>query len=124
MADLITRDEMALVLDEPLSDERFAALYALGMRVVRSGFRGDVDALDPTDADIVAGVLFGVMARILSNPKGARQLVGGPASVTFGGSDAEVAAIFTLTDSERVDLATVASGGLTGRRAFTIRPGA
>ena len=123
MAQLITREELALVLDETISPERFDALYRLGLRVVATGY-ADPESATGRAAEIVSGVLFGVLARILSNPKGARQLVGGPASVTFGGSDVEVAAIFTLTDQERADLADAANTtGLRPSGAFTIRPG-
>jgi hypothetical protein len=123
MAQLITHEELALVLDETISLARFNALYRLGLRVVATGYDNPEAAVGRA-AEIVSGVLFGVMARFLSNPKGARQLVGGPASVTFGGSDVEVAAIFTLTPQERADLADAANAtGIRPGGAFTIRPG-
>jgi hypothetical protein len=123
MAQLITREELALVLDETISPERFVALYNQGLRIVSTGY-ADPESATGRAAEIVSGVLFGVLARIVSNPKGARQLVGGPASVTFGGSDVEIASIFTLTDQERADLFDAATpGGVQGGGAFTIRPG-
>lgn len=123
MAQLITREELALVLDETISEERFQALYRIGIRVIRTAYRGDPEVAEPEAAEAIAGILFGVIVRISSNPKGARQLVGGPASVTFGGSDADVASVFALTDSERADLAYLSP--LQPRSgAFSIRPGA
>lgn len=124
MAQLITREELALVLDETISPERFEALYRQGLRVVASGY-SDPESAVGRAAEIVSGVLFAVLARIVSNPKGARQLVGGPASVTFGGSDIEISSIFTLTDQERADLADAADPtGVTTSGAFSFRPGA
>ena len=123
MAQLITGEELALVLDEIISPERFAALYKTGLRVIRSGYRGDPEAADPDAAEVIAGVLFGVLVRIVSNPKGARQLNAGGAGLTFGGSDSDIAAVFSLTDDERDDLAAV-SPTLPSTGAFTIRPGA
>ena len=121
MAQLITREELALVLDEDFSTERFDALYRQAIRVVRTGYRGDLEALTDREADVVAGVLFGVMVRIASNPKGARQLSAGAAAMTFGGSDVEVSAIFSLTEAERADLSDLTTAA-TGGGAFTIRP--
>lgn len=123
MAQLITREELALVLDETISAERFEALYSQGLRIVASGYP-DPETATGRAAQIVSGVLFAVLARIVSNPRGARQLVGGPASVTFGGSDSNVASVFTLTDQERSDLAdALAPPGTVRTGAFTIRPG-
>ncbi len=122
MAQLITREELSFVLDEDISAERFNALYKTGLRVVRSGYRGDPEAADPDAAEIIAGVLTGVLVRIVSNPKGARQLNAGGAGLTFGGSDADIAQVFTLTDDERADLAAVSPQTIRSG-AFTIRPG-
>ncbi len=122
MPQLITREELALVLDETISEERFDALYKTGLRVVRSGYPGNPEEAEVNAREIIAGVLFGVLARIVSNPKGARQLNAGGAGLTFGGSDDEIRAIFSLTDDERADLAA-ASPQATRTGAFTIRPG-
>ena len=122
MPQLITAEDLALVLDEPISDDRFDALYAQGLRIVRSGFTGDPETVTGRAADVVAGVLFGVISRIVANPKGARQLNAGSAAVTFGGADAEIASVFTLTAAERASLAEVNVVG-SGGGAFTIRPG-
>lgn len=119
---LITRDEFALITGESVTQPQFDALYAAARRVVSSAYDGPVDEATGRPADVVGGVLLSVMTRILSNPKGARQLVAGPASVTFGGSDVEVAAIFTLTPTERADLESVSTVDLDSG-AFTIRPG-
>lgn len=123
MAQLITVEELALVLDEDISEDRFDALYNTARRIVQGAYPSDVEALTGTSADVVAGVLTSVMARILSNPKGARTLAAGPASVTFGGADAEITRIFSLNDDERAALEDAARplGGRSG--AFTIRPG-
>jgi len=121
MAQLITREELALVLDEVISPERFTALYSQALRIVRAGWNGDPEAVTGRAADVVAGVIFSVIARIVANPRGARQLNGGPAAVTFGGADTEIASVFTLTANERTALA---DANVTGSgRAFTIRPG-
>ncbi len=74
-------------------------------------------------AEVVSGVLFGVLVRIASNPKGARQLNAGGAGLTFGGADADIASVFSLTDDERADLAAVSPQAVGGTGAFTIRPG-
>lgn len=120
---LVSRDELALTLDESISEERFAALYTIARRIVQGAIAADVETLTGTAADGVAGVLTSVMARILSNPKGARTLQGGPAAVTFGGADAEITRIFSLNEDERRTLedAVRAPGARSG--AFTIRPG-
>ena len=124
MAQLITREELALVLDETISAERFAALYKIGLRVVRSGWIGDPEDAPTNAAEVIAGVLFGVVARIVSNPRAARQLNAGGAGLTFGGSDAEIRAVFTLTDDERATLAEAQRGvSGVGSGAFSIRPG-
>ena len=125
MPQLITREELALVLDETISPERFNALYKVGVRVVRTGYRGNPEEADADAAEVIAGVLFGVIARIASNPKGARQLNAGGAGMTFGGSDADINAAFSLTDAERADLAYaagLANGVARSGGAFTIHP--
>ena len=120
---LVTRDDVNLILDESLSEERFHALYTVARRVVQAAYPTDVDALTGRPAEIVAGVLTGVIARIVSNPKGARQLNAGGAGLTFGGSDAEIARAFTLNATEREALAEAADVPGTRSGAFTIRPG-
>lgn len=120
---LITREELGLVLDEDFSQPRFDALYKIGLRVVRQAYKGDPEAADDETSEVIAGVLFGVIARIVANPKGARQLMAAGAGLTFGGTDADIASIFTLTDDERDALDAVSpSRGATGSAAFTIRP--
>jgi hypothetical protein len=122
VAQLISREELALVLDEDISEDRFNALYRAGLRVVSAGYNGDPDDATDRTAQVVSGVLLGVLVRIVANPKGARQLNAGGAGLTFGGSDADIAAVFSLTDDERADLAEV-SPAPTGRSgAFTILP--
>ncbi len=122
MAQLITVEELNYILDETITPERFTALYKIGLRVIRSAYRGDPEQADPDAAEVIAGVLTGVLARIVSNPRGARQLNAGGAGLTFGGSDSEISAVFSLTDDERADLASVSPlAPTTG--AFTIRPG-
>lgn len=123
MAQFIEREDLNLVLGENLSEERFNALYNIALRVVSSGYNGDPALATGRASEVVAGVLFGVMTRILSNPKGARQLQAGPAAVTFGGSDDSIAAVFTLTENERADLAEVSAAPASRSGAFTIRPG-
>ena len=123
---LITVEELNFVLDESLTPQRFDAIYKIGVRVISAAYNGDPDAATGYAAEVVAGVLFGVLARIVSNPKGARQLNAGGAGLTFGGSDENIASVFSLTDDERADLAAVSPGapaGRTGHGAFTIRPG-
>lgn len=120
MAALITREEVALVLDEDISVDRFDALYRQALRVVRTGYDGDPEAATGRTADVIAGVLFSVAARILSNPRAARQLNGGPAAVTFGGSDQDIRAVYSLSDAERADLVDVSTAGGSSA-AFTIR---
>lgn len=120
---LVTREEFNLVLDEDVSVERYTALYTVARRVVQAAFPTSVDALTGQSAEIVAGVLTSVMARILSNPTGARTLSGGAAAVTFGGADAEITRIFTLNSAERqalTDAALAITGSAGG--AFSIRP--
>lgn len=121
---LITAEELGLVLDETLSAERFNALYRAGLRVVSAGYNGDPEAATGWQADVVSGVLMGVLVRIASNPKGARQLNAGGAGLTFGGADADIASVFSLTDDERADLAAVSPTKIPGSSggAFTIRP--
>lgn len=120
---LVTRDEFNLILDESVSEARFAALYTIARRIVQGAYPTDVEILSGRPAEIVAGVLTSVMARILSNPKGARTLSAGAAAVTFGGADAEITRIFTLNADERaaLDDAAYIPSGRSG--AFTIRPG-
>lgn len=124
MPALITRDDLALVIDEAVTEERFDKLYATSLRIVRTGFDGDPEATTDRTRDVVAAVLFGVMVRIVANPKGARAVAAGSASVTFGGADGDIASIFALTDAERDDLASVSSTGGSPftRSAFTARP--
>jgi hypothetical protein len=123
VAQLITREELALVVDEDISVEKFDALYRLGRRVLATGYVGDPEEATGHTADVIAGVLTGVMVRILSNPKGARQLSATGAAVTFGGSDVEISSIFTLTPYERANLAEVSPITATRSGAFTIYPG-
>ena len=123
MPRFIERTDFNLVLGEDLSEERFAALYNLALKVVSAAYNGDPVLATGRAAEVISGVLFGVMTRVLSNPKGARQLQAGPAAVTFGGSDVTVAAIFTLTDAERADLAEISLAPTMRSGAFTIRPG-
>lgn len=122
MAQLVSREELALVLDESISEERFNALYNTARRIVQSAWTGDdVDTLTGRTGDVVASVLMSVMARIVSNPKGARTLQGGPAAVTFGGADGEITRVFALNEDERAALDSVSARVTTGG-AFTIRP--
>ncbi len=123
MPQLITAEELSLVLDETISPERFNALYKTGIRVVRSGYLGDPEEADPHAREVVAGVLFGVMVRIASNPKGTRQLNAGGAGLTFGGTDDTIAKVFTLTADELDRLAEVSPTPPARSGAFTIRPG-
>lgn len=88
---------------------------------MKTGFAGDPEATTDHARDVVTAVLFGVMVRIISNPKGARAIAAGPASVTFGGADGDVASIFALSDSERLDLASINAGARHYTRAFTAR---
>jgi len=122
---LITVEELNFVLDESLTPQRFNAIYKIGLRVISAAYLGNPEETTGYAAEVVAGVLFGVLARIVSNPKGARQLNAGGAGLTFGGADADISAVFSLTDDERRDLAAVSPGATTGRSggAFTIRPG-
>jgi hypothetical protein len=122
MAQLISREELALVLDEDISQDRFDAVYSVALRAVRTGYSGDPEAATGRALDVVTGVLQGVIVRILANPKGVRTLGLGSANVTFGGKDTEVAFIFALTEGERADLAEVSSAVGSARGAFTIRP--
>jgi len=122
MAQLIERTDLTLVLGEDISEERFAALYRTALRVVSAAYNGNPEDATGRAAEVVSGVLFGVLVRVLSNPTGARQLSAGPAAVTFGGSDESIAAVFTLTESERADLAAVSATPASTRGAFTIRP--
>lgn len=122
---LVTRQELELILDETISDERFQALYATAFRIVQSYTHFDIAAITGRAADIVAGVLTSVMARIVTNPKGARTLSAGAASVTFGGADAEITRTFTLNEDERDALSVAAAIDAPASRlggAFTIRP--
>ncbi|MDT8915755.1 hypothetical protein [Amycolatopsis sp. PS_44_ISF1] len=123
MAQLISREELAFVLDEDLSEDRFDSLYRSGLRVVSAGYNGDPEDSTGRAALVVSGVLLGVLVRIVANPKGARQLNAGGAGLTFGGSDADIATVFSLTDDERADLATVSpTPPGRGSGAFTILP--
>ncbi len=124
MPQLVTQEEINLVLDETVSEERFDALYTVTRRVITSAYPVDVDGLTGLKAEIVAGVMTSVMARILANPKGARTLSAGAAAVTFGGNDAEITKIFSLNASERAALeSALALDAVTPRTgAFTIRP--
>lgn len=124
MAHLIERSHLALVLGEEISQEQFDALYRAGITVISAGYHGNPEEATGHAAEVITGVLFGVMVRIQSNPKGARQLVAGPASVTFGGADDDIAEVFTLTEWERLDLEAVSPVRTSGAKAFTIRPGA
>src|SRR5207253_2965771 len=76
---LITRDDFALVLGEDVTQERFDALYRRGLSIVRTGYRGDPEAASDDARETVASVLFGVMVRIIANPKGARAVAAGRA---------------------------------------------
>ena len=126
MPQLVTREELALLLDETISEERYAALYATAWRIVQSYAHTDINDVTGRAAEIVAGVLTSVMARIVSNTKGARTLSAGSAAVTFGGADAEITRTFTLNEDERDALETAAridAPVSIGSGAFTIRPG-
>ncbi len=120
---LVTREEINLVLDENVSVERFDALYTITSLVITSAYPVDVDALTGIKAEIVGGVMTSVMARILANPRGARTLSAGAAAVTFGGDDAEITRIFSLSASERAVLesALVLDSAAPRTGAFTIR---
>lgn len=122
MAQLIDRMELALVLDETISPEKFEALYRTGIRVIRTAYRGDPEDADLDAREALAGILFGVCVRIASNPKGARQLNAGGAGLTFGGADADIASVFSLTDDERADLAALLPAAASRSGAFTIMP--
>ncbi len=122
MTTLITREELEHVLDEDITPERFESLYRIGVRVVSSGYRGDPEAATGQTAEVIAGVLFGVVVRIASNPKGQRQINAGGAGLTFGGTDDTIAKIFTLTDEELDRLAEVSPEPPRQSGAFTIRP--
>lgn len=121
---LVSREEFALVMDEDVSVERFNALYATARRIAQGAYPTDVEDLTGRPADVVAGVITSVMARILSNPKAARTLSAGAAAVTFGGADAEITRVFSLNEDERLAMADAQRvvGLRTG--AFTaFRPG-
>lgn len=120
MAPLISREELALVLGEDIPEDRFAAVYAMAVRAIRSAYKGDPEEATGDAEDTVIGVLQSVVVRILTNPKGARTVGLGSANVTFGGPDVEIARVFLLTEDERAELAAVSPGRRTG--AFTINP--
>ncbi|WP_394620945.1 hypothetical protein JNUCC0626_18180 [Lentzea sp. JNUCC 0626] len=122
MAQLVSREELALVLDEAISAERFNALYSTALRIVRTGYDGDPEAATGRALDVVTGVLQSVLARILTNPKGARTVGLGSANVTFGGQDSDIANVFALTEAERADLTEVSPRPVRSG-AFTIMPG-
>ena len=120
MAQLISRAELSLVLEEDIAQDRFNALYNIALRIVRTGYEGDPEAAVGRAADVVAGVIQSVIVRIMTNPKGARSVGLGSANVTFGGGDTEIANIFSLTPAERDDLDSV-SPIPSARGAFTVR---
>lgn len=122
MPTLITREELEHILDEDITPERFESLYRIGIRVVSSGYRGNPEEAVGQTAEVIAGVLFGVVVRIASNPKGTRQLNAGGAGLTFGGTDDTIAKVFTLTDEELDRLAEVSPEPPRAAGAFTIRP--
>jgi len=121
MAPLISREELALVLEEDIRQDRFDALYNIALRTIRTGYDGDPEAATGRAADVVAGVIQSVMVRIMTNPKGARSVGLGAANVTFGGGDVDIANVFSLTAAERDDLSSV-SPIPSARGAFTVRP--
>ncbi len=126
MPQLVTVEELSLLLDETITVERYNALYVTAHRIVQSYTHMDINDVTGRAADIVAGVLTSVMARIVSNPKGARTLSAGSAAVTFGGADAEITRTFTLNEDEREALdaaARIDAPAAIGSGAFTIRPG-
>ncbi len=125
-APLVTREELGFVLDEAIPPARYQALYRAATRIVQAHTHLDINQATGRSADIIAGVLTSVMARIVSNPKGARTLSAGSAAVTFGGADAEITRTFTLNEDERESLdaaARIDAPASIGTGAFTIRPG-
>ncbi len=126
MPQLVTAEELSLLLDETIPPARYTALYATASRIVQAHTHLDINDATGRSADIIAGVLTSVMARIVSNPKGARTLSAGSAAVTFGGADAEITRTFTLNEDEREALenaARIDAPASIGTGAFTIRPG-
>ncbi len=126
MPQLVTAEELSLLLDETVPEARYVALYNTASRIVQAHTHLDINDATGRSADIIAGVLTSVMARIVSNPKGARTLSAGSAAVTFGGADAEITRTFTLNEDEREALdaaARIDAPAAIGSGAFTIRPG-
>lgn len=96
--------DIEAVTGTALDDAQFAALDRIVRQLLRLGYTGNPDIAEGRTADVLNAVYMSVAVRLITNPTGARSVGLGSANVTYGGSDADVANAFTLTDSERRDL--------------------
>lgn len=103
----VTAADLESVTGAEIDAPRFAALDRVVRRLLRLSYAGNPDIAEGRTADVLNAVYMSVAVRLITNPTGARSVGLGSANVTYGGSDDDVANAFTLTDSERADLATL-----------------
>lgn len=97
---LFTADELRDLTGSTVTEERYAAIHANAIRLLRTVYRPDPELAVGRVRDVLAAVALSVAMRLLSNPTGARSLGLGSANVTFGGADADITSPGTLTHGE------------------------
>ena len=118
--ELVDRMQLGEVLGSPVSQDRFDALYARALDVVKTAYDEDPEAAAGKALSVVSSVMWSVVIRIATNPAGAQQVTvsDGNASfpVTRQGSP------FALTDQERSDLEALNPSTSTGKPVWSYSP--
>ncbi len=99
----VDRTDLEGLLGASVSEARFTAIDKATRKLIRSGFRGDIDSAEGRMADALGNVYTDVFIRLFTNPTGASNFSVGAASAGFGSGGIAV----SLTDSERRDLAAL-----------------
>ena len=115
MPALLTAADLSTILGEQVDPARFEVLHRITVGAIRGEYRRDPLLAVGRDAEVLHSVAVSVLTRLTTNPSGVRSGGLGSASVTFGGSDEEIASGPVLTDAERETLRS-----LRGRRAVSV----
>lgn len=105
----VTKESLSGILRTTIPADVYQAVDEATRRIIRTGYRPDIDEAVGRAADVLSSVYTSVAIRLLTNPGGARTLGLGSASVTMGGTDEGITNQASLTDSERADLAALGS---------------
>ena len=103
----VTKESLSGILRTTIPDDVYNAVDQATRRIIRTGYRPEIDAAEGHAADVLDSVYTSIALRLLTNPAGARTLGLGSASVTMGGTDEGITSQSSLTDSERADLASL-----------------